>query len=87
MTTSCVVRARVDENIKREASRVLADIGLSLSDAIRVLLIRVASEKAMPFEVRVPNAETRKAMETARHGDVFKAKTTKAFITALNADD
>ena len=68
MATNTVVRARIDEHIKEEASVVLAAMGLTVSDAFRILLTRVASEKALPFEPLIPNAETIQAMKEARSG-------------------
>jgi DNA-damage-inducible protein J len=62
MTENSVVRARIDAATKNEAAAVLASMGLSLSDAFRLLLKRVAAEKALPFEPLVPNAETVEAM-------------------------
>jgi DNA-damage-inducible protein J len=50
MTANAVVRARIDEHIKAEASAVLAAMGLTVSDAFRLMLIRVASEKALPSD-------------------------------------
>ncbi len=64
-TTDSIVRARIDAATKQEAAAVLADMGLSVSDAIRLMLRRVAREHALPFDVR-PNAETIAAMEEAR---------------------
>ena len=66
MATDTVVRARIDGHVKEEATSVLNKMGLSVSDAIRMLLIRVAREKALPFDVRIPNAETAAAIEEAR---------------------
>jgi DNA-damage-inducible protein J len=63
-----VVRARIDAGVKRQAARALEDAGLSLSDAIRMMLTRVAVEKALPFEVRVPNAATARALRNADRG-------------------
>jgi DNA-damage-inducible protein J len=63
MASDTIVRARIDGQIKKKAAKVLADMGLSVSDAIRLLLARVAAEKALPFEIKVPNAETRAAIE------------------------
>lgn len=68
MPANAVVRARIDEHIKEEASVVLAAMGLTISDAFRILLTRVAREKALPFEPLVPNAVTIEAMKEARHG-------------------
>lgn len=66
MTANAVVRARIDEEVKDEASAVLAEMGLTISDLLRMTLIRVARDKAIPFEIKVPNAETRAAMEEGR---------------------
>ena len=64
-TADTYVRARIDSATKKRAARALAAMGLSISDAIRLLLLRVADERRLPFEVRVPNATTRKAMAEA----------------------
>ena len=63
MSTSTVVRARIDSDTKTRATEALRAMGLSVSDAIRLLLLRVADEKRLPFTVRAPNAATVKAME------------------------
>jgi DNA-damage-inducible protein J len=55
MASDTVVRARIDGQVKEKAAKVLADMGLSVSDAIRLLLIRVAAERTLPFEIKVPN--------------------------------
>ncbi len=68
MASNTVVRARIDEHIKEEASVVLAAMGLTVSDAFRMMLTRIAREKALPFEPLVPNKETIKAMKQARSG-------------------
>lgn len=60
-----MVHVRVDERTKQEAAKTLARMGISVSDAVRMLLVRVAAEKALPFQVRVPNATTVKAMRAA----------------------
>jgi DNA-damage-inducible protein J len=62
MTTNTVVRARIDEHIKEEASAVLASMGLTVSDAFRMLLTRIAKEHALPFEPLIPNEKTINAM-------------------------
>jgi DNA-damage-inducible protein J len=63
-----VVRARIDEHVKEEASAVLASIGLTVSDAFRLMMVRIAREKALPFEPLVPTAETVEAIKEARRG-------------------
>lgn len=69
MKTDTVVRARIDAATKREASEALAEMGLSVSDAIRLLLVRVAADKALPFKVETPNALTRRAMAELDRGE------------------
>jgi DNA-damage-inducible protein J len=86
MTENAVVRARIDEATKAEATAVLAAMGLSLSDAFRLLLKRVAAEKALPFEPLVPNAETIAAMKAARRGELVTVGEPGALLTSLNAD-
>ena len=85
MPENSVVRARIDEATKHEAAAVLAAMGLSLSDAFRMLLKRVAAEKALPFEPLVPNAETVEAMKAARRGDVVTAGKPGSLLASLNA--
>ena len=69
-----MVHIRVDEKVKQKAAKTLAEMGMSVSDAVRLLLVRVAAEKALPFEVKVPNPTTVKAMKAAdrRRGKRFK---------------
>src|SRR5260363_96471 len=66
--TATVVRARIDERLKAEAKSILASMGLSVSDAIRLLLTRVTVDKTLPFEVKAPNAVTIAAMGAAGYG-------------------
>ncbi len=60
------VRARIDEDVKAEAEAVLNYFGLTVSDAVRMTLTRIAHDKALPLELKVPNAETQAAMAEAR---------------------
>lgn len=88
MTT--MVHVRVEERVKVEATKALAAMGLSVSDAVRVLLTRIAAEKALPFHVcvpHVPNAKTIEAMKEARRGGLRSVKTVEALMAELNADD
>ena len=87
MTTNVVVRARIDEHIKEEASAVLAAMGLSVSDAFRIMLTRVAREKALPFEPLVPNATTVEAMKEARRGGLKSFATVDDLMANLNEGD
>lgn len=74
MGTTTMIHVRLDQQVKEEASAALAAMGLSVSDAVRALLVRVAAENALPFALRVPTAATRAAMaeadEMARAGQV-----------------
>jgi len=82
-----VVRARIDPDLKREATAVLSKMGLSVSDAIRMMLVRVAAEHALPFEVRSPNRDTEEAMRAARKGDVARFDSVTALMADLNDDE
>jgi DNA-damage-inducible protein J len=86
MSPNTVVRARIDQRIKEEATVVLAVMGLTVSDAVRLLLTRVAREKALPFEPLVPNAETIAAMTEAREGKL-ETVTLEELQARLDADD
>ena len=66
MATTTMIHVRVEDNLKKEAAIALDAMGLSLSDAVRVFLTRVAAEQRIPFALQVPNAETRQAMDEAR---------------------
>ena len=68
MSADTVVRARIDRDTKARATAALQAMGLSVSDAIRLLLLRVADEKRLPFAVHVPNATTVKAMQEVAAG-------------------
>src|SRR6202044_1216162 len=82
-----VVRARIDERVKEEAAAVLATIGLTVSDAFRLMMMRIAKDKALPFEPLVPNAETVEAMKAARRGELVTVDSTDALLATLNGDD
>ena len=75
MAHSTMLHVRVDEEIKAQASEALASMGLSVSDAVRILLKRVVNDQAFPLELKVPNAQTRAAMEEAR--EIYKERATR----------
>jgi DNA-damage-inducible protein J len=87
MSTDAVVRARIDGQVKEKAAAVLAEMGLSVSDAIRMLLVRVAAEKALPFEARVPNAETIAAKRELEQGKGVRFASLVELMADLNAGD
>ena len=83
MNTNSVVRARINEVVKRQATAVLADMGLTISDAVRILLTKVAKEKALPFDL-TPNALTAKTLRKSERGeDIHYAKDAEALFTDL----
>jgi len=87
MAATEMVHVRVEKRIKAQAARTLAAMGLSVSDAVRVLLTRVAAEKALPFEVKVPNATTAAAMREARKGGLPSFSNVSDLMSDLNAED
>jgi DNA-damage-inducible protein J len=78
-----MVHVRVDEKTKQRAAKTLASMGISVSDAVRMLLVRVAAEKALPFDVKVPNATTVKAMREANYGKGKRLKSADALFKDL----
>lgn len=87
MGANAVVRARIDEQVKEEAAAVLAAMGLTVSDAFRLMMTRIAAEKALPFEPLVPNAETIEAMKAARRGELVAVGSPDELLASLNAGD
>jgi len=65
MATTTMAHVRLNEQIKAQATETLASMGLTVSDAVRVFLMRVVADKQMPFALKVPNAETLAAMAEA----------------------
>jgi DNA-damage-inducible protein J len=87
MAATEMVHVRVEKRIKSQATKTLAAMGLSVSDAVRVLLTRVAAEKALPFEVKVPNAATAAAMRETRKGGLRSVNSVSDLMSDLNAED
>ena len=87
MPDNSVVRARIDPRTKREAAAALKKIGLTVSDAFRLLLVRVAAQEVLPFEPLNPNAETIRAMKAARRGELVKVGKPDKLLRSLNAGD
>ncbi len=82
-----MVHVRVSGRVKARAEKALAAMGLSISDAVRVLLTRVAAEQALPFDVKVPNAKTVAAMKEAREGGLARFNNVSDLMADLNAPD
>lgn len=87
MAANAVVRARIDERVKEEATAILGAIGLTVSDAVRLMLMRTVADKALPFDPLIPNAETIEAMRAARNGELTTVGSIDELMAALNADD
>ena len=87
MPANAVVRARIDERVKKEAEAVLASIGLTVSDAFRLMMVRIATERALPFQPLIPNDETVEAMKAARRGELTTAGSPENLLNRLNEDD
>jgi DNA-damage-inducible protein J len=85
--TTSMVHVRIDNKVKKQASQALLEMGLSVSDAVRMMLVRVAKEKVLPFNVYAPNAETIAAMEEARKGGGKKFSSVEELLANLNEKD
>ena len=83
IVATTMVHVRVDEKTKQRAAKTLAGMGISVSDAVRMLLVRVAAERALPFEVRIPNATTVKAMRAADRGKGKRSRSADALFEDL----
>jgi DNA-damage-inducible protein J len=81
------VRARIDTHTKELAADALEAMGLSISDAIRLLMLRIADERRLPFEVKAPNSKTRKAIAELESGKGKKFDSVEALMADLHADD
>nr|AFR44412.1 antitoxin protein [uncultured bacterium] len=84
MAANQLVQTRIDGAIKEEAAAVLAAMGLTVSDAVRLLLTKVAQDKALPFEPLIPNATTIEAMKEARKGKLPRFATVNDLMADLH---
>ena len=82
-----IARARIDAATKNHTADTLAALGLSISDAMRILMLRVADENHLPFEVKIPNAVTKKAIAELETGKGKRFKSVKSLMADLHADD
>lgn len=87
MAANQLVQARINGAIKEEAGAVLAAMGLTVSDAVRLLLTKIAREHALPFDPLIPNATTIEAMKESRSGNLPRANSIAELKAALHADD
>ncbi len=87
MPANKLVQARIDGAVKEEAAAVLAAMGLTVSDAVRLLLTRVAHDKALPFAPLTPNETTLAAMREARAGGLQQFESVEELLDDLNAPE
>lgn len=87
MKANALVQTRINGKVKTQAAKVLGDLGLTVSDAVRLLLTRVARDKALPFELLTPNAATVAAMREARAGSLKSFGSVEALMDELHAED
>ena len=80
MTTNALIETQVDGEVKEEAAAVLATLGLTIGDAIRLMLIKVARDHNLPFDPLIPNAETAAAMQEARLGQLQSTETMEQYL-------
>lgn len=84
MAQSAFVRARIDQALRDEAAAVLAEMGLTVSDVVRIALTKIAKEKALPFDMRVPNALTAQTLAASERGeDVHQAENAEDLFRQL----
>ena len=86
-TADTYVRARIDTQTKERAADALEAMGLSISDAIRLLMLRIADERRLPFDIKVPNTTTRKAIADLEAGKGKRFASVDDLMADLHADD
>ena len=87
MAANAMIRARIDEHIKNEASDVLEAIGLTTSEAFRLMMTKIAREKKLPFSLLEPNDDTIQAIREAREGGLQSFNHVDELMADLNAGD
>jgi DNA-damage-inducible protein J len=87
MKNDNMVRARIDGYLKEEAANILAAMGLTISDAFRMMITRIVNEKALPFSPLVPNEKTIKAMRAARQGKLTTVGSIDALLKEIDENN
>lgn len=88
MARTETIRARVEPELKQHAEEILSDLGLTPTAAISMLYRQIVLQRALPFEVALPNSTTRRAMQDAKNGrDLIRAENLQDLLSALDADD
>lgn len=86
-TADTYVRARIDAKTKERAADALEAMGLSISDAIRLLMLKVADERRLPFAVKAPNTQTKKSINELESGKGKHLSSINSLMEDLNEDD
>ena len=86
-TENASIRVTIDKRTKILAANALEDMGLTISDVVRILLRRVGRDKCIPFDIKVPSAATREAMRDLEEGRYKTFNTVEELMADLNADD
>lgn len=87
MAANALVTTRINGTIKDEAASVLAAMGLTVSDAVRLMLVKIAHDHTLPFDPLIPNQETIEAMKEARKGNLVSFNNVNDLMADLNAAD
>ena len=87
MPANAVVRATVDPKLKEDAAAILGAAGLTMADAVRMMLVRTVADGALPFDPLVPSADTVDAMQAARRGELVTVGSVDELLADLHADD
>ncbi|MBU3752431.1 MAG: type II toxin-antitoxin system RelB/DinJ family antitoxin [Candidatus Nanopelagicaceae bacterium] len=85
MATNTTLNVRIEEEIKVKASKILEASGLTASSAVRLFLLRVIEDEALPFDMPRPNVKTRRAIQAAKRGRLKTAKNSKTLVKDLLA--
>jgi len=83
MAKTAMVNARIEPQLKEEVESIFDELGLSTTEAVTLFFKRVKNYKGLPFEIRLPNAETRKAIEQARKGKTRRFRSMKDLAAEL----
>jgi DNA-damage-inducible protein J len=84
---TAVVQAHIDEQTVKDAEAVLRPMGFTTSEVVRLLIMRIAKDKALPFEPFEPNETTIEAMKAARRGELVTVGNIEGLFADLHADD
>ena len=84
MAKTAMINARIEPQLKQDVEVILDDLGLTTTEAVTLFFKRVKNYRGLPFEVRLPNARTRQAIEQARKGKVRRFRSVKELAAELN---